>query len=161
MKKSAFYLLLLLSISVLSCRSEDAISEQTEFAAPITSFKNFDEKIASDINYKANNLQKLKPSERTAKTNYSTSTQATSATVGIPISDVSYKIPFRETIENYFANHPDYAQSFYTTFGQPFYSVSTYTYGYNGNAVKAIAFPLLKGDLVTGIIHGVVSANRD
>ena len=158
MKKNAFYLLLLLSVLVLSCRSEEAISEKTEFAEQITSFKKFEEKIASDLSYRARHLQNF---EKKAKTNSHKSMQKTSSTIDIPISDVSYKIPFRETIENYFANHSDYAQSFYATFGQPFYAVSTYTYGYNGNAVKAIAFPIVKEGLVTGIIHGVVSANRD
>ncbi len=158
MKKNAFYLLLLLSVLVLSCRSEEAISEKTEFAEQITSFKKFEEKIASDLSYRARQLQNF---EKKAKTNSHKSMQKTSSTIDIPISDVSYKIPFRETIENYFANHSDYAQSFYATFGQPFYAVSTYTYGYNGNAVKAIAFPIVKEGLVTGIIHGVVSANRD
>ena len=161
MKKSVFYLLLLLNVFILSCRSEESVPEQTEFVAPITAFKNFDEKIASDISYKARHLQNIESAKKNAKTNYSKATQSTSTTIDIPISDVSYKTPFRQTIENYFANHPDYAQSFYNEFGQPFFAVSTYTYGYSGNAVKAIAFPIMKGDLVTGIIHGVVSANRD
>ncbi|MFT3918003.1 hypothetical protein [Cloacibacterium sp.] len=161
MKKSVFYLLLLLNVFILSCRSEESVPEKTEFVAPITAFKNFDEKIASDLSYKARHLQNIESAKKNTKTNYSKATQSTSTTIDIPISDVSYKTPFRQTIENYFANHPDYAQSFYNEFGQPFFAVSTYTYGYSGNALKAIAFPIMKGDLVTGIIHGVVSANRD
>ena len=67
MKKSVFYLLLLLNVFILSCRSEESVPEQTEFVAPITAFKNFDEKIASDISYKARHLQNIESAKKMLK----------------------------------------------------------------------------------------------
>ncbi|MDN3692908.1 hypothetical protein QWZ06_11745 [Chryseobacterium tructae] len=147
-------LLALLTFSLHSCRTEDEIlpkEEQIQFRVPIEMFLKFEEKNLSDPEFRAQNKQEMGQANQKNAT-YSTST------VNIPLSQVSYKMPFRETIEAFFRNNTDLRKDFYQDFGTPFYNVSTYTYGNNS---KAIAFPILQGDQVTAFIHGIVSPNRD
>ncbi|MDN3690989.1 hypothetical protein QWZ06_01245 [Chryseobacterium tructae] len=154
-KKSILRLTLLavLTLTLNSCRTEDEVlpkEEQTQFRAPIEMFLKFEEKTQSDPEFRAQNRQET---GQVAQKNGTYNT-----TVNIPLSPVSYKTPFRETIEAFFKNNAALGQDFYRDFGRPFYNVSTYTYGNNS---KAIAFPILQGDQVTAFIHGIVSPNRD
>ncbi|MDN3690962.1 hypothetical protein QWZ06_01100 [Chryseobacterium tructae] len=154
-KKSILRLALLavLTLTLNSCRTEDEVlpkEEQTQFRAPIEMFLKFEEKAQSDPEFRAQNRQETGQAAQKNGT-YNT-------TVNIPLSPVSYKTPFRETIEAFFKNNGALGQDFYRDFGRPFYNVSTYTYGNNS---KAIAFPILQGDQVTAFIHGIVSPNRD
>jgi len=138
-----------------SCRMEDnsiTSQEQTEFRVPIEMFVNFDEKIQSDAGFRKEHT------EKEVRRGISPDNTPYISTVNIPISPVSYKVPFRETIKAFLANNAVFSQEFYSKFGHPFYAVSTYTYGNNS---KAIAFPILKGDQVTAFIHGITTPNRD
>ncbi len=146
-------LLAVLTFTLNSCRTEDEVlpkEEQTQFRVPIEMFLKFEEKAQSDPEFRAQNKQET---ELVAQKNGTYNT-----TINIPLSPVSYKTPFRETIEAFFKNNAALGQDFYRDFGRPFYNVSTYTYGNNS---KAIAFPILQGDQVTAFIHGIVSPNRD
>jgi hypothetical protein len=138
-----------------SCRTEDEVlpnEEQTQFRVPIETFLKFEEKARVDPEFRLQNKQQQTGQITQKNGAYNPST------VNIPISQVSYKIPFRETIEAFFHNNPALGQDFYKDFGTPFYNVSTYTYG---DSSKAIAFPILKGDQVTAFIHGIVTPQRD
>ncbi|MEJ5103520.1 hypothetical protein [Chryseobacterium sp. MYb328] len=148
-------LLSVLTVSIYSCRTEDEVlpkEEQAQFRAPIEMFLKFEEKAQADPEFRSQNRQ-----QASAQTNQKNASYNTSP-VNIPISQVSYKLPFRETIESFFQNNPALGLEFYKDFGNPFYNVSTYTYG---DSSKAIAFPILQGDRVTAFIHGIVTPNRD
>ncbi|MEJ5104160.1 hypothetical protein [Chryseobacterium sp. MYb328] len=152
-KNLQFALLSVLTFSMHSCRTEDEVlpkEEQSQFRVPIEMFLKFEEKAQSDPEFRAQNKQE------TGQVTQKNGTYNT--TVNIPISQVSYKLPFRETIESFFQNNPALGLEFYKDFGNPFYNVSTYTYG---DSSKAIAFPILQGDRVTAFIHGIVTPNRD
>ncbi|MCS4303721.1 hypothetical protein [Chryseobacterium sp. BIGb0232] len=148
-------LLSVLTVSIYSCRTEDEVlpqEEQSQFRAPIEMFLKFEEKAQADPEFKSQNRQQTSGQTNQKNASYNTSP------VNIPISQVSYKLPFRETIESFFQNNPALGLEFYKDFGNPFYNVSTYTYG---DSSKAIAFPILQGDRVTAFIHGIVTPNRD
>lgn len=158
MRKKAILQLALFAVLLFilnSCRTEDEIlskEEQIQFRAPIEMFLKFEERTKSDPKFRMQNKQE-QPKQTIQK-----NSGHDKGSVNIPISQVSYKIPFRETIEAFFYNNPTFDQEFYKDFGEPFYHISTYTYG---DSSKAIAFPIIKGGLVTSFIHGIVSPNRD
>ncbi|MCS4303755.1 hypothetical protein [Chryseobacterium sp. BIGb0232] len=148
-------LLSVLTLFIYSCRTEDEVlpkEEQAQFRAPIEMFLKFEEKAQADPEFRSQNRQQASGQTNQKNASYNTSP------VNIPISQVSYKLPFRETIESFFQNNPALGLEFYKDFGNPFYNVSTYTYG---DSSKAIAFPILQGDRVTAFIHGIVTPNRD
>ncbi|MEJ5103491.1 MULTISPECIES: hypothetical protein [Chryseobacterium] len=148
-------LLSVLTLSIYSCRTEDEVlpqEEQAQFRAPIEMFLKFEEKAQADPEFRSQNRQQASGQTNQKNASYNTSP------VNIPISQVSYKLPFRETIESFFQNNPALGLEFYKDFGNPFYNVSTYTYG---DSSKAIAFPILQGDRVTAFIHGIITPNRD
>lgn len=156
MKKNLFFrigLPILFFLTLFACRSEEVINDETKFSAPAVAFERFDNKILVDQAFKIQNKQSIdnpinKHTTNSSKTNTTT----------IIISEVSYKIPFKETIDAYLQNNQEFSQAFYSQFGQPFYKISTYTYGANS---KAIAFPIIKNDQVNAIIYGIVSPYRD
>lgn len=143
---------LILSISIVflvlfGCRQADVyedISLQSSEKEKIEFFERFERQIYGDSIEVATKLY-----------------NRTSLYRGGYASDISYHLPFSEMIDNFMNNHPKFKQNFIKEIGNVSYRVYSKTYGYGPTSSKSMAFPIVYGGEVSGILLCYISPHRD
>lgn len=154
MVKKIMLLFLGILLVPLSCRQEyENLNNSLQQNNPIEAFDNFEKKINQNPDFKKQNT--------TCNDNFK---QATSKTIQSQftsnVSEVSYRLPFIEVIENYMVNNPEFRDIFNSNLGNVSYRISTVTYGKPTSNAKGIAFPIIKDGRVNGILVGIISPDR-
>lgn len=128
-----FILRLLLAVTVLfffnSCRTDDATQEEKRTER---------EKIEAFVKFE-NNLSIQKNTKKNAEY-------------------ISYHEPFKEIIQTFLSNNPDFAQKFRNEAGDINFNLRSLTYG---EATKVIAYPIMKDGKVNAFLIGAINPQRD
>lgn len=124
--------------------------------------------VYEDISLQSSEKEKIEFFERFEKQVYGDSLYATSKLYnrglsyrGGYTSDISYHLPFSEMIDNFMNNHPKFKQNFIKEIGNVSYRVYSKTYGYGPTSSKSMAFPIVYGGEVSGILLCYISPHRD
>lgn len=71
---------------------------------------------------------------------------------------VSYHEPFKEIIQNFMKNNPEYAERFQREAGEIYFDLRSFTYG---ETTKGLAYPILKDGTVNAVLVAMVNEQRD
>lgn len=71
---------------------------------------------------------------------------------------VSYHEPFKEVIQNFMKNNPEYAERFQREAGEIYFDLRSLTYG---ETTKGLAYPILKDGTVNAVLVAMVNEKRD